>query len=213
MAKQKFYVVWKGRKPGVYKTWAECEAQVKGFQDAKFKAFESAAAAQTAFTGQYGDYVSSKGQAAAAAVVDRKALIRAGKIIVPSYAVDAACSGSPGPVEYRGVEMETGKEFFKEGPFASGTNNIGEFLAIVHALARFQEQGITAPIYSDSRNAILWIKAKKCKTTLARESTSPELVKRIDQAEAWLRDNQYPNRILKWETDQWGENPADFGRK
>src|SRR5688572_14026587 len=104
MAKQKFYVVWKGRKPGVYKSWAECEAQVKGFQDAKFKAFESMAAAQAAYAGEYRHYVTSKGQTAAAATVDRKALISAGKIVVPSYAVDAACSGSPGPVEYRGVD-------------------------------------------------------------------------------------------------------------
>lgn len=213
MAKQKYYVVWKGRKPGVYKTWAECEAQVKGYQDAKFKAFESMGEAQTAYAGRYGDYILPKGQSTAVAIADRNALIRAGKIVTPSVAVDAACSGSPGPVEYRGVDIETGDEIFRQGPFANGTNNIGEFLAITHALAQFKERGISTPIYSDSRNAMLWIKGKKCKTTLARESMSRELVQLIDRAEAWLRANNYPNKIMKWETDQWGENPADFGRK
>jgi ribonuclease HI len=37
-----------------------------------------------------------------------------------------------------------------------------------------------------------------------------ELIKR---AEEWLSTNSYVNHILKWETEQWGENPADFGRK
>ena len=41
MRKQKFYVVWKGRKPGIYTLWDDCEVQVKGFDGAQYKAFES----------------------------------------------------------------------------------------------------------------------------------------------------------------------------
>jgi hypothetical protein len=47
-AKRKWYVVWKGRAPGIYTTWADCEAQVKGFGGAQFKAFESQREAQQA---------------------------------------------------------------------------------------------------------------------------------------------------------------------
>jgi ribonuclease HI len=212
MAKKKFYVVWKGRKPGIFSSWDECKAQVDGFAGAEYKSFESLSEAKEAFKGEYDHYKTVKGQSQAA-VADRQALIRAGKIIVPSFAVDAACSGSPGPVEYRGVNIETGSEVFRQGPFKNGTNNIGEFLAIVHALAEFKQQGIASTIYSDSRNALAWVKAKKCRTTLAPEKTSPELLSRITRAEQWLRANTYANPLLKWESDDWGENPADFGRK
>jgi len=37
--KAKFYAVAKGRNPGVYSTWDECQSQVKGFSNAKFKSF------------------------------------------------------------------------------------------------------------------------------------------------------------------------------
>ncbi|KRL62777.1 ribonuclease H family protein [Lactobacillus psittaci] len=36
----KYYAVKKGRKPGVYRTWEECEKQVKGFSGAEYKSFE-----------------------------------------------------------------------------------------------------------------------------------------------------------------------------
>ena len=39
MAKGKVYAVLRGRNPGVYSTWAECEKQVKGFPNAAFKSF------------------------------------------------------------------------------------------------------------------------------------------------------------------------------
>ena len=50
--------------------------------------------------------------------------------LVDSLAVDAACAGNPGPMEYRGVLVRTGQEIFHVGPMEGGTNNIGEFLAI-----------------------------------------------------------------------------------
>ena len=94
-----------------------------------------------------------------------------------------------------------------------GTNNIGEFLAIVHGLALLKQKGFDMPIYSDSVNAINWIKQKKCKTKLPRDAKTEELFCLIERAEKWLRENTYTTRILKWETKQWGEIPADFGRK
>ena len=130
-----------------------------------------------------------------------------------SIAVDAACSGNPGKMEYRGIYLRTGKEIFHFGP-VWGTNNIGEFLAIVHGLALLKQKGLdTMPIYSDSVNAQLWVKRKQCKTTLERSQKSEELYRLIERAENWLKKNTYRNPILKWPTEEWGEIPADFGRK
>ncbi|MGN0068161.1 MAG: RNase H family protein [Prevotella sp.] len=130
-----------------------------------------------------------------------------------AWAVDAACSGNPGPMEYRAVDLATGAQVFHYGP-THGTNNIGEFLAIVHALALMEKQGIKDHvIYSDSRNAILWVHNKRCKTKLERSPRTEELYKIIARAELWLRQHNITTPILKWETSKWGEVPADFGRK
>lgn len=130
-----------------------------------------------------------------------------------AIAVDGACSGNPGPMEYRGVDLATGAQVFHFGPL-KGTNNIGEFLAIVHALALLQKENRTnAAIYSDSYNARLWVKKKACKTKLKRDSSTEKIYQIIERAERWLRTNDYKNPVLKWDTDKWGENPADFGRK
>ena len=133
-------------------------------------------------------------------------------VVENSLAVDAACSGNPGAMEYRGVHVASRQEIFHFGP-VYGTNNIGEFLAIVHGLALLKQKGFDMPIYSDSVNAINWVKQKKCKTKLPREPKTEELFKLIERAEKWLRENTYTTKILKWETKQWGEIPADFGRK
>lgn len=135
------------------------------------------------------------------------------EVSAQAWAVDAACSGNPGPMEYRCVDLATGAEMFHFGP-VHGTNNIGEFLAIVHALALMERDGIKGKIiYSDSRNAMLWVKKKQCKTKLARTPRTEQLYQIIARAENWLRTHQINTPILKWETQKWGEVPADFGRK
>jgi ribonuclease HI len=203
--KSKYYVVWKGRKAGIFSSWPEAEAQVKGFVGAEYKAFESLDEARQAFAGRYQDYLGKK--------ATQNRLLQAPPPITPSYCVDAACSGNPGLLEYRCVDTATGEEIFRRGPFAQGTNNVGEFLAIVEALMLCQQKGYSWPIYSDSVNAISWVKAKKARTNLIPSVQNAELFQRIAQAEAWLRSQSYPNPLLKWQTDSWGENPADFGRK
>ena len=129
-----------------------------------------------------------------------------------AWAVDAACSGNPGRMEYQGIDLATGTQVFHFGP-VHGTNNIGEFLAIVNALALMERQGLRKTIYSDSYNAILWVSKKKCKTTLARDAQTAQLFDIIARAEAWLRTHAVQVPIIKWETSAWGEIPADFGRK
>jgi ribonuclease HI len=207
MAHQKYYVVWKGRKTGVFTTWAECEKQVKGFVGAQFKAFASGVEADAAYLARYEDYLgkaSSSGKWKMASV----------QPLLPSVCVDAACSGAPGKLEYRGVNTETGDEIFHSGPYVDGTNNVGEFLAIVHALTWQEKHNVHIPIYSDSENAIAWVITGQCRTKLKHTPKNAILFAIIRTSENWLAENELPeNKILKWDTDMWGENPADFGRK
>ena len=129
-----------------------------------------------------------------------------------ALAVDAACSGNPGPMEYRGVHLPSGQQVFHYGPI-QGTNNIGEFLAIVHALALMKQKGIEMPIYSDSHTARTWVAKRKAKTTLKETPETAQALELVARAEKWLNENDITVPILKWETEQWGEIPADFGRK
>jgi len=207
--KLKYYVVWDGRKTGIFTTWAECESQVKGFLGAKYKSFDSLTNAKRAFQNNYEEYLRQRPTKFILMEVDSRNGPK-----IPSFCVDASCSGNPGILEYRCVSTETGKEIFAEGPFEQGTNNIGEFLAIVHALALFKNKGISLPIYTDSRNAMGWIQARKCKSKLLRTEKNARLFDIIKRAENWLKkNNTYQNEVLKWKTKMWGENPADYKRK
>ena len=135
------------------------------------------------------------------------------EVTANAWAVDAACSGNPGPMEYQAIDLATGAQVFHFGP-VHGTNNIGEFLAIVHALALLDKQGVTGKtIYSDSHNAILGVQKRQCKTKLKRTPQTEQLYQIIARAETWLRTHQIVNPVVKWETKRWGEVPADFGRK
>lgn len=205
MPKQKYYVVWKGRKAGIYTNWADCEAQVKGFAGAEYKSFPNREMAEAAFRSDYEEY---KGTPASG----QQWLFAPIKPILPSICVDAACSGSPGPLEYRGVLTDTNEPIFHAGPFADGTNNVGEFLAIVLAMDWLVTKKLDMPIYSDSTNAISWVRAGRCKTKLRRLSSNRVLFDLIAHAEEALQ--RYPAFTLsKWDTKAWGEIPADFGRK
>ena len=207
MPKQKFYVVWKGRRSGVYHSWEACSAQVTGFTGAEFKSFESLGTAESAYMAHYKDFV---GQNSLPVVQSKMALTQP---MIPSISVDAACSGVPGPLEWRGVETDTRKQLFKLGPYPDGTNNVGEFLAIVQGLTWLKDKQFNWPLYSDSKNAILWVRLKKCRTKMELTKRNATLFEQISSAETWLTENRFANKVLKWETGDWGENPADFGRK
>jgi ribonuclease HI len=212
MAKQKFYVVWNEANAGIYTSWEACEAAVKGVSGVKYQSFKTEAEAKEAFEMGWETFREKlKELEEVSEAITSTPLPPAA--INESIAVDAACSGNPGKMEYRGVYLRTGKEIFHYGP-VWGTNNIGEFLAIVHGLALLKQKGLdTMPIYSDSVNAQLWVKRKKCKTTLERNEKSEALYQLIERAENWLKNNTYQNPIVKWPTEEWGEIPADFGRK
>jgi ribonuclease HI len=218
LKKQKYYVVWAGVKPGIYPTWADAKAQIDGFEGAKYKSFESRDEAETAYRSSHTKYYKYTAKPTSS-VASSLAMTSGGKssrdnIIQDSICVDAACSGNPGLMEYRGVYTKTKEQIFHQGPFRQGTNNIGEFLGLVHGLAFLKREGKdTMPIYSDSMTAIAWVRNKKAKTNLKEIAANKAIFDLIERAETWLKNNTYKNPIIKWETESWGEIPADFGRK
>lgn len=207
--KKKFFVVWDGHVPGIYSSWAECQKQVKGYSAAKFKGFYTQNEAVEAYNSPYYDYMGKKINKEP----DPELIKSIGLPELESLSVDAACSGNPGVMEYRGVYTRTGQEVFKVGPFPLATNNIGEFLALVHGLALLKKENKSQPIYSDSKIAINWVKNKKYATKLEPSAKNKEVLELLDRALNWLKNNEYSTKILKWETKAWGEIPADFGRK
>lgn len=211
-AKRKYYVVWKGKKPGIYHSWQDCKKQIENFPGAEYKSFDNRAMAEKAFAGTYSQY-RGKTTTQKKASLTPEQIAKIGQPVYPSLAVDAACSGNPGKMEYQGVDAQTGKRYFHQGPMLNSTNNVGEFLALVHALSFLKKHNDSRPIYSDSRIAINWVKAKKARTKLKKNAQNADSFNLISRAENWLQNNTYSNPILKWETKAWGEIPADFGRK
>ncbi|MDB2426331.1 ribonuclease H family protein [Flavobacteriaceae bacterium] len=209
-SKKKYYTVWKGHHTGVFESWNECKAQISSYEGAQYKSFLTFKLAKAAFKGNYLDYV-GKNKVPKPLSESSKRLI--GQPNLNSISVDAASSGNPGRMEYRGVDTESQKQLFHKGPFENGTNNIGEFLALVHGLALLKQKNSNRIIYTDSRTAISWVNKKQCNTRLARNADNAVMFQLVDRAVLWLKNNTYTTTIVKWETKAWGEIPADFGRK
>jgi ribonuclease HI len=210
MSRKKWYVVWKGRHPGIYNSWEACKAEVEGFEKAVYKGFPTMELAEAAWSDDPVKYLSRD--------LNAPRIIKCSDPVIgepdaDSICVDAACEGNPGKLEYRGVDTKSGAELFHLGPFPLGTINLGEFLAIVHALAYLKKRNQSWPVYSDSMTAISWVRKKSIKTNMVRTSENVKLFSLIDRAIKWLNENNYRNPILKWHTRYWGEIPADFGRK
>ena len=212
--KRKFYVVWVGRVPGIYDNWDDCQEQVAMFPGAKYKSFDSQTAATIAFRGD-----GEEEESLIRAIADHRRATPGDYALIPeinlsAIAVDGACSRNPGPMEYRGVEVATGKEIFHFGPVPDGTNNVAEYLALVHALAFLFKKGDgTTPVYSDSRTARAWVRNRRNRTTLQRTPNNGKIIELLARADAWLQTHNFTNPILCWDTARWGEIPADFDRK
>jgi len=228
--KPKYYVVWKGKQAGIFDSWDKCKRQIDGFPGAQYKSFPTKLVAESAFDRSPKDFIGKNAVPDTGSVLSPDQLAKIGKPILESISVDAAFNGEV--MEYKGVYTKTKLELFKMGPFEDATNNIGEFLAIVHALALLKKQntipspkgeknlsapfrvGATPlPVYSDSVTAIHWVKTQKANTKLKMTAENKSMFYMIERAEKWLKENKYSNKLLKWETKAWGENPADFGRK
>lgn len=207
MAKQKYYVVWSGKKAGIFTSWEACKRQVNGVKGARFKSYPTEHEARVAFQNGSDPGDRESEQTYSTNQSGRSDYIR------ESICVDAACSGNPGAMEYRAVYTDTGSEIFHFGPVPNGTNNIGEFLAIVHALALLKQNGSNLLIYTDSVTALSWVRKKRANTVLQKDQSTERIWNLIERAEKWLHHNTYTNKLLKWETKKWGEIKADFGRK
>ena len=212
--KKKYYVVWEGNEPGIYDNWNDTQLQIKGYPNAKYKSFKTLEEAEAAYHGNFSEHISQGRKGDKKKTPTQVNLNHFPEILKDSISVDAACSGNPGKMEYQGVETFSGLQLFHVGPLNGGTNNIGEFLALVHALAMFEKKENThTTIYTDSRTAIAWVRNKKVKTTLKETPYNKKIFGLIDRAISWLKKHKHRNPIIKWETSKWGEIPADFGRK
>ncbi len=224
--KQKYYVVWQGKAPGIYTDWDSCKEQVAGVQGAQYKSFDTLAEAEAAIKLPYHSVVAStpresgeprSPKSSGVLFIDENGMtaVKEGTLnppVLDALAVDAACSGNPGVMEYQGIYIPTRTQVFHyKSP--KGTNNIGEFLAIVHGLSYMKKHRLNQIIYSDSVNAMSWVRQKVCKSKLPEDESTAELWDYVHRAENWLRSNTYTTEIRKWDTDHWGEIPADFGRK
>lgn len=217
---KKYYVVFKGRNPGVYDDWGDALEQVQGFEGAVYKGYQSSAEATAAYRravqkedgNDLGAFLSG---------ASNHNLPKPGQpdymtnpeVDLDAWAVDASCLGNPGKMEYQGVELMTGRTLFRIGPFDDATNNIGEFLAIVHAMALMTQQGKFHNIYSDSVSGMAWTRNRKIKTQLKPTNRNGKVFELMARAVTWLNTHQFPAKVLKWQTERWGEIPADFGRK
>lgn len=218
-AGKKYYVVFAGRNPGVYDDWSDAREQIEGFDGARYKGYGSAAEAAEAYRKASGKNDGDLGRFLAGA--SRRALPKPGQpdyftnpeVDLDAWAVDASCLGNPGRMEYQGVELMTGRTLFRIGPFDDATNNIGEFLAIVHAMALMAKEGKYHNIYSDSVSGMAWARTRKVKTQLKPTHRNAKVFELMARAVTWLNTHQFPAKVMKWQTEKWGEIPADFGRK
>lgn len=212
---KKFYVVWEGRHQGVFEEWDDVVEQTENYPGAKYKSFKTQEEAVAAFRRYMQEGETALGDILVnASCSEMKSDYRLRpEIDLNGWAVDASCLGNPGRMEYRGVELSTGREIFRVGPFEDATNNIGEFLAIVHALALQFQRGVSHTIYSDSATGMAWVRNRRVKTLLQPTPRNQKVFELIVRAIDWLNTHSYRTRILKWQTDLWGEIPADFGRK
>ncbi len=209
--KQKYYVVWKGVNPGVYNDWETTKSQIDGFEGAQYKSFATLNEANQAFSMKPYKFLGKK---MPNQDTETKTSSFSKEILPNSICVDAACSGNPGDMEYRGVETISKKQIFHMGPFKKGTNNVGEFLGLVHAIALLKQKNLNKyVIYTDSKTAIAWVRNKNAKTTLERVPANKEIFELLERALKWLQTNTIENQIIHWNTEAWGEIPADFGRK
>lgn len=222
--RNKWYVVWVGQEPGVYDSWSECQEQIANYPGARYKSFDTQDEAVAAYRGRMEDHLNLVRQIVQH--TPRPKPIEPGGpkdyssipgIRLDAIAVDGACSGNPGVMEYRAVRVADGAEIFRIGSRRNlvGTNNIAEYIGMIHLAAMLAAKGdFNTPIYTDSRNTFAWLRRGHSKTTLARDERTAPTLDLLERADAWLAANgPIRNPILKWQTELWGEIPADFGRK
>ena len=154
----KFYVVWAGRQTGIFTDWATTQRQVHGFPAARFKSFDSRAAAEEAFkAGAPASAVRRSAPGATASAPDIR-LPPTDTKGVQIYC-DGACDPNPGPsgsgiVVYRDGELS---ELWYGLYNPHGTNNTAELNALHQALLMAESNiaaGLGARVLCDSTYAL-----------------------------------------------------------
>ncbi|NKF50755.1 ribonuclease HI [Shewanella sp. WXL01] len=202
MAK-KFYVVWQGRKPGIYDNWNEAKAQVDKFAGAKYKSFPSFAEAKAAF-GQAAD--KSIGQASKTvkpSAAKPKAGVSEHQVVLGQYDVvlytDGGCDPNPGQAGSGVAEYQSGvlTNLWYGLYNPNGTNNTAELNALTQALQMAQQasaQGKSVKIFSDSQYSINcisnWAYGWKAKgwTRKGGEIANLELIQQAHELYESLKD-------------------------
>jgi len=208
-----FYGVWAGRKPGVYDNWNDCKTQVDKFSGAKYSKLKAT---------NYNDALAEFNGGAVSPQVNSspvtsniKSSTNSNKPVGIALTVDGAANGIC--CEYQAVWYPSGELAFASKQLAGGTNNIAEFLGLVSAIKYLNDNNQPLKVYTDSVTAMAWVRNKVANTTARNTGkATEELDSMIAGAEKYLRDNEQLLKkveILKWETKEWGEIPADYGRK
>lgn len=199
----KYYVIFNTENRGIYDTWGECQEKTKGVSGVKFKSFKNRSLAETALNE---NLIESK---------ENEKI----KDLFPKigFATDGACNVKKRIGQYQIYDLEKNKMIFTSKEFENTTNNQMEFLALMHALILCEDLKVLEdikydnyPIYTDSITAISWLKNNKLNSNIDYDSIVGKEIKKMLN---WLKNNQYNNKIIKWETKNLGEIPADFGRK
>ncbi len=166
MAQKKFYVVWAGRKAGIYTDWASCKSQVDGFPGARYKSFPGRAEAEAAFnTGPGAKSTTTSKELAGKKPSNRQTVktynteeITGLKFDTFIY-TDGGCEPNPG-------EAGSGMAVYRDGKISElwyglynpkGTNNTAELHALFQALVFAEEElakNRTAVILCDSKYSI-----------------------------------------------------------
>jgi len=154
---KKFYVVWAGRKTGVFTDWPTTHGYVDKFPGAKFKSFNSHAEADAAFRAGKPAFVRPRPKAADSSTASRSRVHTATTGL--QIYCDGACEPNPG-------NAGSGIAVYREGKLEqlwyglynpNGTNNTAELNALHHALLIAQDavgSGETAQILCDSTYSI-----------------------------------------------------------
>lgn len=123
-------------------------------------------------------------------------------------AVDAAHSMKNGVTEYQAIDLKTGERLFYKN-LGNQTTNIGEFLGLMETIKYVIENDFQPRIvYTDSMTAITWFRNKK---TASKKRHSD-----LQRSEIFLKVMDMDVStidVIHWDTNNWGENPADFGNK
>lgn len=207
---KKYYVVWEWRNKWVFDNRDLCKEQIHQFPWAKYISFSSKELAEKAFLSNSNEFIWKK---EFESTLSKEELEKIWKPILESICVDWAWNTDTGDIEYQCVDTKTKQLIFRKWPYCDWTNNIAEFLWLIHALAYCKKNNLNTTIYTDSMTAISWVRKKKALTKLQKNDRNKELFELVERAENWLNNNSFSNRILKWETRGWWEIPADFGRK